>query len=126
MAGPAVFLTGSMRATDPVAVSSHRAFPSVARDWIPGVATLPVGTMGVAGKGDGDGVGGNGENGIGVGEGFAVGDGVAIGLGPGPKPEPPPKTPNPRTPTSSAAAAAIDSRVRRRGWRDGRARRCHG
>src|SRR3954452_23584183 len=54
MPAPAVFVAGSMSATDPVSVSSQRAFPSVARDWVVGAATVAVGTMGVAANGEGD------------------------------------------------------------------------
>src|SRR3954447_11422017 len=81
------FVAGSIRATEPFSLSSHRIVPSVARDCGFTAAMLASGTIGVAGKGVGVG------DRIGVGEGTAVGDGV--GTGAGPMPDPPLKTPRP-------------------------------
>src|SRR3954452_711121 len=104
MPAPALFVAGSIRATDPVSVSSQRAFPSVPRDCALRAATVAVGTMGVAGNGEGDGVGGNAENGMAVGDEVGLGD--AVGPGTGATPKPPPSMPNARTATRSAAVAA--------------------
>src|SRR3954451_14544402 len=116
MPAPAVFVAGSMSATDPVSVSSQTAFPSVARDCVVGAATVAVGTMGVAANGEGDAEKGVGlDDGVARGDGIAVGEGVGLGdgvrLGAGAMPKPTPSIPNARIVTSRPAIATIARRA---------------